>query len=63
MSVHYYAHDFSKDELTQIRQLITEGPEHSRAELSRLICRMLRWYKADGGLKDMSRSDFDAKNA
>ncbi len=54
MSVRYCGRDFSKDELTQIRQLITEDPKRSRAELSRLTCRVLRWYKADGGLKEMS---------
>ena len=54
MSVRYCGRDFSKDELTQIRQLITEDPGRSRAELSRLTCRALRWYKADGGLKEMS---------
>ena len=54
MSIRYCGRDFSQDELTQIRQLITEDPERSRAELSRLTCQALRWYKADGGLKDMS---------
>lgn len=54
MSVRYCGRDFSKDELTQIRQLITEDPTRSRAELSRLTCRVLSWYKADGGLKEMS---------
>ena len=54
MSVRYCGRDFSKDELTQIRQLITEDPRRSRAKLSRLTCRVLRWYKADGGLKEMS---------
>jgi len=38
----------------QIRKLITEDPARSRAELSRLTCQVLKWYKADGGLKDMS---------
>ncbi len=54
MSVRYCGRDFSPEELTQIRQLITEDPERSRAELSRLTCQTLQWYKADGGLKDMS---------
>lgn len=38
----------------QIRKLIIEDPARSRAELSRLTCQALKWYKADGGLKDMS---------
>ncbi len=54
MSVRYCGRDFSTDELTQIRQLIIEDPKRSRAELSRLTCRVLRWYKVDGGLKEMS---------
>ena len=54
MSVRYCGRDFSDDELTQIRQLIGEDPARSRAELSRLTCRALEWYKADGGLKEMS---------
>jgi len=52
--VRYCGRDFSPQELTQIRQLITDDPGRSRAELSRLTCQMLQWYKADGGLKDMS---------
>ena len=54
MSVRYCGRDFSPEELTLIRQLIAEDPGRSRAELSRLTCRALQWYKADGGLKDMS---------
>jgi hypothetical protein len=54
LNVRYCGRDFSADELTQIRQLIGEDPTRSRAELSRLTCRALGWYKADGGLKEMS---------
>ena len=54
MSVRYCGRDFSPDEIKQIRQLITQDPQLSRAELSRLTCRNLQWFKADGGLKDMS---------
>lgn len=50
----YCGRDFSDQELEQIRGLITEDPKRKRAELSRLTCQMLGWYKADGGLKDMS---------
>jgi hypothetical protein len=52
--VRYCGRDFSAEELTQIRQLISEDPKRSRAELSRLACHSLQWYKTDGGLKDMS---------
>ncbi len=37
-----------------MRKLIAEDAGCTRAELSRLTCRMLDWYKPDGGLKDMS---------
>jgi len=54
MSVRYCGRNFSQEEIMQIRKLITEDPARSRAELSRLTCQVLKWYKADGGLKDMS---------
>ena len=54
MSYRYCGRDFNEDEITRIRRLIDEEPGRTRAELSRLTCRMLAWYKADGGLKDMS---------
>jgi len=54
MSVRYCGRNFSQEELMQIRNLIIEDPARSRAELSRLTCQALKWYKADGGLKDMS---------
>jgi len=34
--------------------MIADHPECHRLELSRKVCRMLDWYKADGGLKEMS---------
>ena len=54
MSVRYCGRDFSEDELTQIRGLIADNPDSSRAELSRQTCRLLAWHKPDGGLKEMS---------
>jgi hypothetical protein len=54
MSYRYCGRDFNEDEITRIRRLIDEEPGRTRAELSRLTCRMLAWYKADGGLKEMS---------
>ncbi len=54
LSVRYCGRNFSDDELARIRQLIGEDPARSRALLSRLTCRALEWYKADGGLKEMS---------
>jgi Druantia protein DruA len=50
----YCARDFSSEELQQIRHLIEDNPGFHRAELSRKVCRMLQWFKPDGGLKQMS---------
>lgn len=50
----YCGRDFSEAELTQIRNLIAEDPRRTRAELSRLACQAMHWFKPDGGLKDMS---------
>ena len=54
MTVRYCGRDFSEDELLQIRCLIVDNPDSSRAELSRQTCRLLAWHKPDGGLKEMS---------
>ncbi len=54
MSHRYCGRDFHPSEIAQIRRLIAEDPNRTRAELSRLTCRVLAWYKPDGGLKDMS---------
>ena len=54
LSVRYCGRDFSDEELHQIRQLIAENPTCHRAQLSRMTCQALQWYKADGGLKEMS---------
>lgn len=53
-SSRYCGRDFSAEELTAIRALIVANPGATRAELSRLTCQALHWYKADGGLKEMS---------
>ncbi len=50
----YCGRDFHQQELQQIRALIAEDSTRTRADLSRLVCAMLRWFKADGGLKEMS---------
>ncbi len=50
----YCGRDFSVTEIARIVQLITDNPEYHRADLSREVCHILQWYKADGGLKDMS---------
>lgn len=50
----YCGRDFNPQELQQIRELIAEDSSRTRADLSRLVCKILHWYKADGGLKEMS---------
>lgn len=50
----YCGKDFNKHNLDIIRLLISENPSCSRAELSRLTCQALHWFKVDGGLKEMS---------
>lgn len=50
----YCGRDFSEAELTLIRILIAEEPRRTRADLSRLACQAMQWFKPDGGLKDMS---------
>ena len=50
----YSGRYFSTTQISQIRQLIADHPKLNRAELSRHVCRMMGWYKADGGLKQMS---------
>jgi len=52
--VRYCGRDFSKKEMEHIRALIADHPSESRAALSRMLCENLAWFKADGGLKDMS---------
>ncbi len=54
MSSRYCGRNFSDDDIRQLQSLIAEDATRSRAELSRLACQALAWYKPDGGLKDMS---------
>jgi len=49
--IRYCGRNFTSGEIAQIRRLIEEDPTRSRAQLSRLPCRMFAWYKPDGGLK------------
>ena len=50
----YCGRDFTDQELEQIRGIIGEDPNRTRADLSRLTCQAVAWFKADGGLKEMS---------
>ena len=50
----YCGRPFSGEEIGQLGALIADHPGCTRAQLSRLACRLLQWRKADGGLKEMS---------
>ncbi len=50
----YSGRVFSERELVYIRELIAGYPASSRAELSRMTCKALQWFKANGELKEMS---------
>jgi hypothetical protein len=52
--IRYCGRGFSFEELEEIRTLIANNPEFTRAKLSREVCRRLQWLKPDGKLKDMS---------
>jgi hypothetical protein len=50
----YCGRDFSGEELDKIRQIIASDDRPNRAAISRRVCAAFKWYKHDGGLKDMS---------
>ena len=43
LMIRYCGKNFSKNDLAFIRQLISENPSATRAELSRLTCRAFKW--------------------
>jgi len=45
---------FSRLEIDWIRHRVESSPDVNRAQLSRMFCRQVGWYKPDGGLKEMS---------
>jgi hypothetical protein len=50
----YCGRGFTTEELRRIGEIIAQSPHCNRAQLSRLVCQYLGWYKPDGGLKEMS---------
>jgi hypothetical protein len=50
----YCGRDFTAEEIETIRAIVARDPGNSRTRISRLVCEALKWYKPDGGLKDMS---------
>ncbi len=49
----YYGRDFTTQEMGLLRSLIAGPPALNRHALSKEFCRRIRWFKPDGGLKDM----------
>ena len=50
----YHGRDFTVEEMALLRALIAGPPAPNRHALSKEFCRRIGWYKADGGLKDMT---------
>ena len=53
-TVTYCGRPFGDDDLRDIRAVIAADDAPNRAEISRRVCRRLRWLRPDGRLKDMS---------
>jgi len=51
--IRYSGKTFSEDDIQLIKEIIAANPQMTRAALSREVCRQLKWYKPDGGLKEM----------
>ena len=49
----YYGRDFTMRAMALLRSLIAGPPALNRHALSKEFCRRIRWFKPDGGLKDM----------
>ncbi len=50
----YCGRDFSQEQIQAIRDLIASDAKRKRAELSRLVCDLVGWFRPDGRRKDMS---------
>jgi len=50
----YSGRQFSEEQLQQVRALIAASPDSSRTAISRQVCHLLDWRKADGGWKEVS---------
>jgi transposase len=50
----YSGRQFSEEQLQQVRGLIAASPNSSRSAISRQVCHLLDWRKADGGWKEVS---------
>ena len=50
----YCGRSFSLQEIDHIRGLVASDQHYNRAQLSRVVCENLNWFRPDGRLKDMS---------
>lgn len=50
----YSGRQFSEEQLQQVRALIAASPDSNRTAISRQVCQLLDWRKADGGWKEVS---------
>lgn len=54
MSNVFCGREFTPQDFKLIHGIIKKNPNKSRYFLSKEVCKILNWYKADGGFKDMS---------
>ena len=50
----YHGRNFTSEEIRALKSLIQGPPSLNRHQISREFCRLVGWYKPDGGLKDMA---------
>jgi hypothetical protein len=50
----YCGREFTDAEIEMMRRLLTDQPQLTRADLSRVLCERIGWRRPDGRLKDMS---------
>lgn len=50
----YCGRSFTLEEIDRIRDLIASEPKRNRAQLSRVVCDELSWFRPDGRRKEMS---------
>lgn len=53
-SYRYCGRDFSLQDIDTIKKIISEDPNRNRNQISRIVCQNFKWFKQNGGLKEMS---------
>ena len=54
MEIKYCGKTLTVKNINTIKNIIKRNPDANRVALSRLVCKKFDWYKANGGLQDMS---------